>query len=240
MSKSLLKFAALLVFLGAEVSSASPYGAKYVLKVTNGSAMPISPGVVYSVDGQSSTNEIGNEPTQGLIQLCQTGNPAGKISELKTDSKIKTIAQTAGPILPGQSVTVEVRLHNPRVESLHFVAMYGKSKELCAAVDIQSHALLAVYSGYGDARGNDKVISAGAFTEPVVDGNSTGACAAAKDAVSCLRTLSVDRTDKKQIHFFGGYLPSLINFLEEMYGAQEALSLFVPAGGGVSYSLSRK
>jgi hypothetical protein len=229
-----------LLILGASAAQASPASGKYVLTITNGGSMPISPGVLYAVTGQASTNEVGQEPTAGLVQLCQTGNPMTKVAELKSDSKVKSLVQTGGPILPGQTISFEITMKNPNIESLHFVAMYGKTKEVCSTIDVQSHTLRTIYPNYDQLRGTDRVISAGQFTEPVVNTDSDDVCANVPNAISCLRALSRERTDKKQIHYFAGYLPSLLNFLEGKYGADETLSLLVPTSGAVSFSLSRK
>lgn len=202
--------------------------------------MPISPGVIYAVEGQKPATNIGMEPTAGLVQLCQTGNPATKFSELKSNPKVKSVAQVTGPILPGKSVSVEISFETLGQESLHYVAMYGKSKEVCASIDVTADQVRLLYKGYSEVLGRDSVISAGAFTEPSVVADADAICASAGSAIGCLRALSTERKEKKQVHFFGGYLPSLLSFIEGKFGSEETLSLIIPTSGALSYSLNLK
>jgi hypothetical protein len=202
--------------------------------------MPISGGVVYAVQGDKSDSEIGDAPSAGLIKLCQMGDPSVKTIELRANTNVKWIANTSGPLLPGQKVTIDVGVPNEQQQSLHFVAMYGKSKELCSAIDVSSHAPRTLrYSD--EIIQTDSVLNAGAFADPVIPSGSTSElCAGATNAIGCLRSLSSQKTGMQQIHYFSGYLPSVIDFLEIKYGAEDVLSLILPHSGAVKFSLKRK
>lgn len=52
-------------------------------------------------------------PTTGFVQLCQTGNVATRLGELKADSSVKFVTQTNAPIMPGESRAVEIEVINP-------------------------------------------------------------------------------------------------------------------------------
>jgi hypothetical protein len=224
----------------ASAQPAQPHYRTYVVTITNGGAMPISPGALYASSGRKSVTEIGVQPSVGLIQLCQMGNPTTIISELKNNREVVGLTKTSGPVLPGQSALFEISFKNSGFESIHFVAMYGKTKDVCSTIDLQSPKIEQLRNGYAEIQGNDRVIATGAFTDPTVPANAEVLCANASDAVNCLRTLSTERMDKKQIRYFGGYLPSVLNFLEGRYGPEDALSLIVPTSGAVTYSLHYK
>jgi hypothetical protein len=141
--------------------------------------------------------------------------------------------------MPGQSTSVEVGVPSPFFQSLHYVAMYGKTKELCSTISISSQALRSLKPTESIIQ-TDQVISAGAATDPVLPAAmSATTCQGSPDAVSCLRTLSTAKSTQ-QIHYFAGYLPSLLDFLESKYGSADVLTLLVPSSGSVHYSLSSK
>jgi hypothetical protein len=213
----------------------------YALTLTNGSNMPLAAGVVYAIAGQRGTSNIGDAPTPGFVKLCQMGNPTEKFSELKANPNVKWVAETPGPILPGATITVSVNIPNPKGDSLHFEGMYGESKELCASISIGSHDLK--WLSYGEQISNtDHVISAGAASEPALANNLNNAnlCVGDKAAIDCLRTLTSTKSSGAQIHSFEGYLPSVINFLESKYGSDDVLTLSVPQGGAINYSLRKQ
>jgi hypothetical protein len=167
------------------------------------------------------------------------GNPSLKLTELQANKNVTWVAQTPGPILPGQSITFSAKVLNPLKESLHFVAMYGKSKELCSTIHISSKVLRSMNHG-DEVIQTDNVISAGAATEPVLSsGNNLNLCQNEKSAIDCLRALTLAKVTSPQIHYFAGYLPSVIDFLENKYGADDVLTLLVPHSGAVSYTLKR-
>lgn len=206
--------------------------AMYEITITNTSMMPISPGVIYIDQGQGGQSEAGQEPTPGFVTLCQTGNPSTKAVELK--GKVAYVAQTPGPVLPGKSITVEIPMPTSKTQSVHFEAMYGKSKDTCASISIPAHRL-----GNGELIGRDEVVSTGAFTEPDVPAYATNVCDKAAAAVDCLRLLASPRIDG-QISYFPGYLPSVLTYLEGKYGAGDVQTLLIPTSGAVHYRLKMK
>jgi hypothetical protein len=228
------------ILTGAQMALA---GQRYELTLTNGSQMPISAGVVYAINGQNGISEIGGVPSPGLIRLCQMGDPSIKFTEVQADKNVSWVAKTPGPILPGQTVTVEVDVDHPHDQSVHFEAMYGKSKEVCASIRVGSQSLrsLAAHSE-DEVIDTDHVISAGAATEPMIPSGAalTSVCQNATTAIDCLRALTTNRTGGMQIHSFAGYLPSVLDFLESKYGGNDVLTLFVPHSGAVNYSIKRK
>ena len=83
------------------------------LTVINGGHMPISPAAIYVKSGASSSADVGLSPSAGFIQLCQTGNPSGRVPELKAEKQITFLTQTTAPILPGESRTIDVAVEYP-------------------------------------------------------------------------------------------------------------------------------
>lgn len=207
----------------------------YHFKVTNGSSMPISPGVVYTIIGQEGVTEIGQVASEGLIQLCQTGSTALLMEELKANPNVKSVSEVAGPVFPGKSSDVKVEARAPHYESIHYLAMYGKTKDLCASINISNANLIGLEpESYSEIRhhimremnGNDQIISTGAFSQPIV---TDSACDSESDAISCVRSLS-DRQDGGVIKFFNGYLPGLLSLLESKFGSEETQDLLLNSG----------
>ena len=60
----------------------------YKLTVTNGSAMPLSPSVVYSTKGATTDREIGNRATDGFMKICRDGNAPAREAELASLSQV--------------------------------------------------------------------------------------------------------------------------------------------------------
>lgn len=209
---------------------------KYELTLTNGSQMPVSPAAVYVIDGQYAAAAVGQMATAGFVQLCQTGSPAGRIPELAGNSAVTFSDQTMGPIMPGESRSIEVEVKDPARQSVHFEAMYGKTKDLCAVGGINGHSLVALQQHATDRFiGKDDVLATGTFTDPAATHYS---CTMAADAVSCLRELSSPTMGT--IRFFASYLPSVLNLIEQKYGAAETQSLVIPNSGAVRFSLVLK
>lgn len=219
--------------------------AKYVLTITNGSSMPISPAAIFTKNGNAASAEIGSRATAGLTALCQTGNPAQRASELRMDSTVKSVNQTMGPVLPGESLSVEVEVNNIQLQSIQFEAMYGKSKDACAVTSFSSHSLAALKQHItSEVIQKDNAILTGVFSEPVMPQGMSylenSFCANAKDAVACLRELSVNNSVPGKIKFFAGYLPSLVTALEMKYGSADVQTLLFPASGAVQFKLQLK
>lgn len=219
---------------------------KYELTITNGSQMPLSPAVIYVKGDGLSAAPVGSIPPIGFSQLCQTGNRIARMNELKLDASVKFVTETTTPILPGESRSIEVQVMNPRQQSIHLETMYGKTKDVCGVVSLNSHSLVALkHHVSSEIIQNDHPVLTGGFKEPVIP---TGMvypdvdelCPSAKDAVSCLRELSLPNRDQGKIRFFAGYFPSLINALEMKYGEFQVQSLLFPVSGAIQARLKLK
>lgn len=218
---------------------------KYELTLVNGSKMPISPAVIYVKDGQIGNAPVGSEPSLAFTQLCQTGNPEARSQELRSDSAVKFLAQTTGPILPGESKAIEIEVHDPLTQSVHFEAMYGKTKDACAVGTVGSHGLYSLKAHVTSlVQTKDSVVQTGAFTDPSLPAGRTYldpyVCQGVADAVTCLRGLSMPTKEKCLIRSFTSYLPSLVSLLEMKYGASEVQSLIIPESGAVQVQLGLK
>jgi hypothetical protein len=210
----------------------------YELTITNGSNMPVSPGALYSIDGQDGVTDVGSMASAGLIKLCTMGDPSVLLNELSANANVRAAQRSGGNVLPGQSTSVQVVVHDRSQASIHFVAMYGKSKDACAAIDLGSADLRDSSSGR-TIKGTDRAISTGAFSAPSLPANvDASVCQGAADAISCLRTLSSPKSQASSIGYFRGYLPSVMNFLESRYGADDTQTLMLN-GGSVSFSLKQ-
>lgn len=215
----------------------------YVIKITNGSSMPVSPAALYVTDGGHSAAELGKLATAGFVKLCQMGDAASRIAELKMNASVNSTLQVGGPLLPGQSTSVEVTVNDPKAQSLHFEAMYGKSKDVCAVASVGSHTLVGLKSHVAtNSIVHDRPVVTGYFSDAKFDGGylGTSQCKSAKDAVSCLREISTPATSPSTIRAFNGYLSSVEMGLEEKFGADEALGIQIPPAGGIQIDVSLK
>jgi hypothetical protein len=233
-----------IVALGAILTSATyaHAGTKYELTITNGSQMPISPAAIYVKNGGEPFAAIGSAPSAGLIQLCQTGNPVTRVQELKANSNVKFVTETNGPILPGETKTVEVDVANPAAQSIHFETMYGKSKDACGVGTVNSHSLVALKQhATSEVLLKDNAVLTGAFTEPTLPAGMTyleeSVCSNAANAIACLRELSNPVAGSAKVRFFSGYLPSLVSALETKFGAADVQTLLFPASGAIQIKL---
>ena len=216
---------------------------QFQLTITNGGAMPLSPALVYVRTGQTPAVQVGQEATAGFIRLCQTGNTMVRASEIKADTAASFLTETTGLIMPGETRTVDVEVKDIRNQSLHFEAMYGKTKDVCAVGSFSSHNLIALRQHVtSDILANDRVLQTGFFTNPTLpeDRTTEATCANAASAIDCLRELSSPRTGKTFVRFFLGYLPSLTQFLEKKYGADDVQTLALPTSGAVQFHLTLK
>lgn len=218
---------------------------RYELTITNGSQMPISPGAAYVKSGGESAAPIGSTATSGFVQLCQTGNVANRIVELKANSNVSFVAQTSGPILPGESRSVEIEVGNPQRQSIHFEGMYGKSKDACGVGTLGSQSLTSLLQHFtSEVVEKDNAVSTGAFLEPSLPSGTTSldaaVCASAANAVSCLRELASPSSGTGHLHFFTGYLPSVVTALEAKYGAADVQTLLFPTSGAIQLKLKLK
>lgn len=239
----IVKIFALAGKLLASISFANA-ATRYELTITNGSQMPISPAAIYVKGGEAKTL-VGQMPTTGFIQLCQTGNPMARLMELKADTTVKSAIQTNAPILPGESKSVEIEVADPLKQSIHFETMYGKTKDICGIGLVNSHSLVALKQHVtSEIMQKDNTVSTGAFTEPVLPAGmsylDSSVCPTAMNAISCVRELSVPYNGKAQVRFFAGYFPSLITALEMKYGAADVQTLLFQTSGAIQIKLKLK
>lgn len=228
------------------LAAAPAFGAtKYVLTVTNGGVMPLSPSVVYAKEGQTPAAKIGAAPTRGFVQLCQTGNPSVRAEELKADRSVKYLTGTMGLIMPGETRSVEVDVENPLTQSVHFEAMYGKTKDSCAIASVGSHSLYGLKQHVStEAISRDQAVQTGAFLDPVLPAGRTyldgEVCEGKEKAVDCLRDLALANQGPAMVRFVTPYSANLQMLLETKYGASEAQSLVVPSAGAVQLQVKLK
>lgn len=245
MNKIMLLQMTLALGLTAASTANAQMPSKYVLTITNGSQMPLSPATIYVKDGSESATLIGAKPTPGFTQLCQTGNVTTRLNELKANASVKHTTQTMGLILPGESRTVELEVVNPHSQSIQFETMYGKSKDVCGIASINSHSLVALKQHVTtEVLLKDNVVLTGAFTEPALPQGMSyldaAICPTANDAITCLRELSAPNKMKQAVRFFSGYSPSLIMALESKFGSTDTQTLAIPTAGAIQFKLKLK
>lgn len=205
--------------------------ADYELTVTNGGPMPISGSVIYVLNGVEPLNAVGETPTPGFVALCEKGDAAARLTELRNDTRVASAQRFADHLAPGARATFLVSLDDPATQTVHFETMYGKTQEVCGV--IHANASLA-------HSGTDVVVESGAYAPITVPAMGLkAACANAAGAVPCLRALA-PRQGTPKVRAFAGYLPRVLSSLEEKYGADEVQSLLVPSGGFLHYSLKRR
>ena len=234
-----------LLLLTAIQAGAATMPVKYLLTITNGSVMPISPIAIYTANGQTAKTLVGMPPSAGFAQLCQSGNPSLRIQELNMDANVTFKTQTMGLVMPGESQTIEVEVQDPHLQSIHFETMYGKTKDICAVAQIGSHSLYALQQHVtSEVIGKDNVLQTGAFLDPALPAGHNyldmSVCDGQVDAISCLRSLSAVNTGTAKVRFFSYYLSSVQMLLENKYGAFEAQSLIIPSSGAVEFRLKLK
>lgn len=207
----------------------------YKLRVTNGSAMPVSPAAIYVKFGRAPLTQIGNAPTTGFTRLCQTGNPDQRLMEIQRSASVEWSQKTSGLLMPGQSIEVEIPVRNG-YRSIHFEAMYGKTKDACAVFNVTARELSTMVGGE-ILVGRDEVLASGSFTDPMIPKDTTGLCANTASAVDCLRDLAHPVANEAKVRFFPGYLPSVLNFLEDRYGSADTQSLSIPTSGALRFEV---
>ncbi len=218
------------------------FGASYELTITNGSNMHLSPFAVYVRVGPQAATQIGQSATPGLIQLCQSGTPSLRESELKADNTVISTMTTSGLLNPGEKKVIEVEITDPMNQGVHFETMYGATKDACALGSFGPYQVEMLEDENDFIQGKDTAVTTGAFTIPALPtltpGQPVEACQG-KDAIGCVRALSVQRQDPGTVQFLTPYLPSLITYIEKEYGAREAIHLILPSGGAVNFSLKK-
>ena len=207
---------------------------RYKVTIKNGGVMGVSPGAIYVVDGNEPLSAVGKSASAGFTQICQTGNTSLRLEELKANPLVRYSTSTSAPIAPGAETSFEIDLRDR--QSLHFEAMYGRTKDLCAVIDIPAEQLRDLRANFSNVViGRDKVLASGRFTDPIASADADSLCQSSSNAISCLRALSFDASGP--IKFFVGYLPSLLTYLEEKYSAAEVQTLLVPTAGAVEFTV---
>lgn len=219
--------------------------AKYEVTIINGATMPVSPAVFYARTGGQSAAAFGTTSGAGFIALCQMGKAADRATELKGDLSVSNIDSTTSPIMPGQSASIIVEVNDPKKESLHFEAMYGKTKDTCAVASVNSHTLVALSQHVtAEAVIHDSAVVTGAFNDASLPVGMTyldpTACPTATDAIGCIRELATPVSGTAVVRAATGLFPSLVTALEQKYGAAQVPSLLVPTGGAVQLVVKLK
>lgn len=230
-----------LVFLSASAQAATTYQ----LTITNGSNMPLSPAAIYVRTGHDSLAPIGAAPKPGFTALCQMGDAAARVREVDANSSVTFVTKTDAMILPGQSKTVEVAVHDPVTQSLHFETMYGKTKDVCGVANVNSHQLIALKQHVSPAIDfRDEVVVSGAFKDAMIPmGRSyldTQICDGHATATDCLRALAQPETGMSYVRFASPYLPTVLTLLEMKYGPAEVTTLNFPQSGAIRFNLKLK
>ncbi|MBN8540918.1 MAG: spondin domain-containing protein [Deltaproteobacteria bacterium] len=243
LGKTLTTTLATMLVAGLASIAAEAAPIMYTVKITNGSNMPLSPAAIYVRNGANAASELGLVATPGFVKLCQMGDAATRTAELRMDRLNTSVVQSAGPIAPGASVDVEISVNDTKAQSLHFETMYGKSKDVCGLASVGSHTLQALKAHVSTASiSHDRTVVTGVFEDAKFDGGYLNAdeCKTAKDAVSCLREISVPQAMPSAIRAFSGYLASVEMGLEERFGAKEVLGITLPTSGGIQIEVKLK
>lgn len=219
------------------VANAQSTEETYRFKITNGSGMPLSPGVVYVKKGNGALVTVGQAPTAGFSKLCQTGSPDDRIAEVKHNSSTQLVQKSSG-LQPGETIEVVVPVLKGEVQSVHFEAMYGKTKDSCATLNIDARDLTTASAGEA-VSGRDEVLATGAFQDPALASDNMETCTTAAAAVDCLRQIAGPAMMSPRVRFFPGYLPSVVNFLETHYGAKDVQTLLIPTSGAVKFQIMK-
>ena len=240
---TLLLAATIITSLGAAEQSLAAQPTPYTVKITNGSNMPLSPAAIYIRNGANAVSSVGQMATPGFVKLCQMGDAASRVAELRMDRSNTAVVQSAGPIAPGASVSVEISVNDTKTQSLHIETMYGKSKDVCGIATVGSHTLEGLRSHVATGSvSHDRTVVTGAFEDAKFDGGYLTAdeCKTAKDAISCLREISLPQAMPTSIRAFTGYLASVEMGLEEKFGATEVTGITLPTAGGIQIEVNLK
>ena len=209
----------------------------YKLTITNASSMPISPALVYASSSHSNELYIGKKASDGFAKICQSGDVSLRVQELSNKKDILAVNQAKGLLFPGQTTSIELTIPSRKLNSFHLEAMYGKTVETCAVINISEQQLKLFKKGMiTSVQGQDKVLDAGVRALPNAQ-DILMECDSENDAISCLRKVSGE-----EISFIRPYvrpLPSVLNELESRYGSTDVLSTLAPIQGGIHYVLTK-
>lgn len=203
----------------------------FKVTISNGSAMGISPGVLYTTRNTDSDRAVGSIATDGFTQLCQNGNAEARGQELSKLKNVPTHLITEG-IAPGETKTFMIDVSLYRKDKLHFETMYGRSKDICGVFSVDHRSLRAPLEG------RDDVVRTGRFSAPYLP-QDTGDLCRDGSATACLRSLSSNLNPVRPVEFFRPYLPSVLGFLTERFGSEEVDTLLIPTGGAIRFTIQR-
>jgi hypothetical protein len=171
------------------------------------------------------------------------GNSDGRSRELRAQPQInKLVADVPGPTQSGQSRMLVVRVEIPKIESIHFETMYGKTKDVCGVASINSHTLVALAQKVTkEVIISDHPVLSGAFLEPKVPSDlnylDPEFCEEVPTAIDCLRQSALPNNGAKLIRPFAAYLPSFLTGLEMKYGSEQVQSLVFPNSQGLQLKI---
>lgn len=210
----------------------------FKVTITNGSAMGLSPGVLYSTSSPESDREIGAVASEGFKGICNGGNATARSTELSQNQNVRANTVTEG-IAPGETKTFMVTLKSSTRETLHFETMYGRSKDICGVFDVGPGKLRKLAMNRRLVLSDrDDLVRTGAYVSPSLP-LDTGDICRDISATACLRSLSPEANPVKGISFFRPYLPNVLSFLTERYGAEEVETLLIPTGGAIRFTIQR-
>ncbi len=96
---------------GASGGGGHPGERTYLITIENlTEGQPFTPPVLATHHRRTSVFDVGNAASAGIQGLAENGNVPGLIAELETDKRVDeiTVADAAGPVLPGGEITVEI------------------------------------------------------------------------------------------------------------------------------------
>ena len=144
---SLALFAAATLAISGQ-AWASGGGAKYEITVTNLTrAQIISPPVAFTHASGYRLFAPGDEASPGLAGLAEDGLTDGLVAELEETPAVRDIAVGSGPVMPGQSLTLELR-GSPYGSRLSVMGMLVSSNDAFFALQGER---LPWYSSSADA-----------------------------------------------------------------------------------------
>jgi hypothetical protein len=152
------------LFLGAAYpAAASDEGRTYAVRITNlTKAQVVTPPAVVAHRGGYALFQFGQPASAGLAVLAETGSPADLADEAALDPNVAAVATAGGPILPGQSLTVEITVYGS-AKRVSVAAMLAGTNDAFAAVrglrlprgSRTAHARAAVYDAGSEANNED-------------------------------------------------------------------------------------
>jgi len=211
--------------------------AQFEITLTNGGAMPASRPIVWIARDRAGVPETGSDSTLGHRNVCESGNSDVLAEELRSNRRVRWVHQEPEPILPGQSITIRIPRVRMDVESVYIDFMYGRSRNVCGGI-FDLNLKQANFFG-NPILGRDTVFQSGGYE--LANSSLNPKCAGAENAVSCLRSMSAvaEGDNANQISLFTGYLPSVLNSIENVFGASATQGLQIPTSGAIQYKVKK-